>query len=329
MESKLPVIRQWIALALLFVCIGVCSLLLLQPELLFKPELTSLTELDDIIKDELIEFNIKQSQIQTRTVDEQLGFGRLIYRVDVPENFSKTFFHSELSRRLYPFEVRTPSIVNLPSKDLNIHVYWRNTIVRTLELRSSSDLSRNMNPGTIILETTVAPSRELLQRIELIGEPIRIVYRSDNTDVLLSWLQSTPRTMKPPLIHLDYNSGVAGLPDERFDRYISDVSRMVKQSSNTSLILIEQGGFVASSRLQRLLRTGVHVTRVQNPLYVSGNTDRDTFNELLQTFVRETRVGNRPVFVIPAIMTYIEWLQEDLIRYKKGGLHLTEPDFIL
>jgi len=329
MESKPPVIRQRIALVLLLVCIGVCSVLLIEPELLVKPELTSLDELDAIINDELIEFNIKQSQIQLRTVDEQLGFGRQIYRVEVPENFSKTFFHSELSRRLYPFEVRTPSMVDLPSQDLNIHVYWRNTIVRTLELRSSSDLSRNMNPGIIILETSVAPTQQLLERIEQIGEPIRIVYRSDNTDVLLGWLQETPRTMKPPLIHLDYDSGVAGLTDERFDRFISDVSRMVKQSSNTSLILIEQGGFIASARLQRLLRTGVHVTRIQDPIYLSGDTDRESFNEMLQTFVRETRAGKRPVFVVPAIMTYIEWLQEDLIRYKKGGLHLTEPEFIL
>src|SRR5690606_19403439 len=186
-----------------------------------------------------------------------------------------------------------------------------------------------MNPGIIILETAVSPTQQVLQRIEQIGEPIRIVYRSDNTDVLLGWLRDTPRSMKPPLIHLDYNSGVAGLTEERFDRYISDISRMVKQSSNTSLILIEQGGFIASSRLQRLLRTGVHITRVQNPLYVSVETTRETFNEMVQTFVRETRAGNRPVFVVPAAMSYIEWLQEELVQYKKGGLHLTEPDFIL
>src|SRR5690606_25644696 len=128
MESKPPVIRQRIALVLLLVCIGICSLLLIQPDLLVKPDLTSLEELDNIISDELIEFNVKQSQISTTTVDEQLGFGRLIYKIDVPENFSKTFFHSELARTLYEFDVRTPSIVNLPNQDLNIHIYWRNTI---------------------------------------------------------------------------------------------------------------------------------------------------------------------------------------------------------
>ncbi len=329
METTPSKLRHRIVVALLMLCIFASITLLYFPDIVVSEDLASLEAIDEIIQSELTEFNVKQSQIRERDSGITDGFSRKIIRVSVPQNFSKTFLHSELAFRLRPLGISTPSTVNLPDDELNIHIYWRNTVVRTIELRNSSNVTRNQSPGSILLIADTYPSDAVLNRIAQMGEPVRLILKSDNTDVILSWLQQSPRNMKPPIISLDYGSGVSGLSDERFDRYVADVTRIRKQTSNASLILIESGGVIADRRLTRLRRTGIYLVNVKDPIWVKSPSDRETFRTTLQAFVYASRAGELPVLIVPATAEMIDWLKEDLVNYKKGGLVLAEPEFLL
>lgn len=328
MEAAPSKLRHRIAVALLVLCIAASGTLLYFPEIIEPAETASLEAIDAIIQSELTEFNIKQSQISERNAGVGDGFDRTILRVTVPQDFSKTFLHSELAMRMSPLGVGTPATVNVPDNEMNIHVYWRNTVVRTIELRYGSSV-RNQSPGVILLLTDSYPSETLLRSIAQMGEPVRLILKSDNTDVILSWLRQIPRTMKPPLVSLDYGAGVSGLSDERFDRYVADITRIRKQTSNASLILTQAGGAISDRRLARLRRTGIYLTVIKDPLTVAPSVDRDTFRADLQAFVYASRAGERPVLILPATTDFIDWLKEDLVNYKKGGLMLAEPDFML
>jgi hypothetical protein len=322
-------LRKRIILILLLVCIGISGYLVSDPSFFNRPELQSLDEIDQIIEAELIEFNIKQAQIRHRQAGVEKGFDRQIVQVNVPTNFSKTFFHSELAYKLGPYGIRTPSIVELPSGNMNIHIYWMDTVVRTIELRHNGEFVRYREPGVILLESTTEPSSELLEKLALMGEPIRLVLRSDNADVLLSWMDLIPRSSKPPIIHLDYGVGVGDLKDDRFDRFVGEISRINKQWSNTAVLLSLEDTPVSDARIKRLQRTGAHVVQVKKSLPVAERITRDEFRELLAEFVSQSRAGQLPVLVIPGKINVLDWLQQDLVNYKKGGLNLAEPEFIL
>ncbi len=322
-------LRKRLVLLLLLVCIGISGYLVWDPSFFDKPELKSLDDIDQIVEKELLEFNIKESQIKKRQSGIENGFDRSIIRVTVPSNFSKTFFHSELAHNLYPYGIHSPAIVDLPSGDMNIHIYWMNTVVRTIELRQNTDLVRYRDPGVILLETTSEPSAELLAKLTQMGEPIRLVLRSDNTDVLLSWMDIIPRNSKPPIIHLDYGMTLTDLKDERFDRFVGEISRINKQWPNTSVLVSLEDKELSENRITRLQRTGAHVAKVSNILSMSERINRDEFREILHDFVSKSRSGNHPVLVIPGRANILDWLQEDLVNYKKGGLHLSEPEFVL
>jgi len=328
-ETKPSKLRHRMAVALLLMCITASATLLYFPEIVASEELASLEAIDNIIQSELTEFNVKQSQIKERDAGITDGFNRKVFRVSIPQNFSKTFLHSELAYRLRPYDIATPSTVNMPDDEMNIHIYWRNTVVRTIELRNSSNVVRNQSPGAILFTTDSYPSQAVLNRIAQMGEPVRLILESDNTDVILSWLQQMPRNMKPPLIALDYGAAVSGLSDERFDRYVADVTRIRKQSSNASMILIESGGSIEDRRLSRLRRTGIYMTVVSSPMRVKAPVDRELFRAQLQTFVYASRAGELPVLILPASAEIVDWLKVDLVNYKKGGLVLAEPEFIL
>ncbi len=329
MEAAPSKLRHRIVVALLLLCIVASVTLLYFPGIVKSDEEASLEQIDQIIQSELTEFNIKSNQINEREADVSESFNRKILRVSVSQDFSKTFLHSELAYRLRAIGVGTPATVNLPDGEMNIHVYWRNTVVRTIELRHSINVNRNQSPGAILFISDSYPSSDVLNRIAQMGEPVRLILKSDNTDVILNWLQEIPRNMKPPLVLLDHGSYVSGLSDERFDRYVADVTRISKQSSNASLILIESGGIIADRRLSRLRRTGTHLVKVSEPMWITTPTDRESFRANLQAFVFASRAGEMPVLILTASADVIDWLKEDLVNFKKGGLMLAEPEFIL
>lgn len=320
--------RQWLIVILLLACIGACALLLVRPDLFKSESISGLEELDQIIQEELDGFNIRSSQIRISETGPDGGFKRKVFRIQVASGLSKTFLHAELAHRLHPLGVRTPALVGIPDDELKIHIYWLDTIVRTIILYTDSQLVRHLNPGSALFFFDSRPAPDVLQTISQLGEPVRILLRSDNADVLLAWVQDWPRDLAPPVFWLDYDAGIAGLSEERFNRYISDVNRLRKQWPSLILYLTEDGGTISDNRISRLRRTGATLTRPKQALAIASATDRNAFSDQLQRFADQAAAGGYPVIVIPALRNTIDWFREDLANHKKSGLTINPPQFI-
>jgi len=287
-----------------------------------------LSEVDAIIRNELTAFNIGKEAVKNIPASTQDGIVRAIYRVTVPQTFSNTFFHSELALKLYPYEIQVPATVQLPGTDMNIHVYFKNTVVRTIQLRRSDEQERPADPGFLLVEADSDPSAELLQLLGLTGEPIRLMIRSDNPEVLLEWLQDIPNTTKPPLFYVDAGDDISSLSPRSFDRWLSMVATLAKIKPNASVIVRDDAITSSPERLERLYKTGVNIIPLVEPDYLRKEMQREDFRSVLERFVTRTRKGEKPYLVLEADATLLQWLKEDLIPYKKGGLVLEEPELL-
>ncbi len=320
--------KKWLILSLLLASNVVAAYLLWQQTTNTTQVIYELSEVDAIIRNELTAFNIHKQEIKTIPASTSDGLVRDIYRVTVPQEFSNTFFHSELALKLYPYEIRVPATVELPGTDMNIHVYFKNTVIRTIQLRRSDELNRPADPGFLLVEASSDPSAELLQLLTTMGEPIRLMIRSDNPEVLLEWLQDIPNTTKPPLFYLDAGDEISSLPPKSFDRWLGMVSTLAKIKPNASVIVRDDALASSPKRLAQIYETGVNVIPLIEPDYLQKGVERPVFLSSLERFVQRTRNGEKPYLVLEADPELLKWLKEDLIPYKKGGLELDEPELL-
>ncbi|MDR9417763.1 hypothetical protein [Gracilimonas sp.] len=102
--------------------------------------LRSHSQIDSLINLHFQESLIEPSQIQTSTIQIDTIFTRKNYQVRVPSSFSKTVFHIYLNKDMSLYEIDTPAKVRFPSRDMHIHLYKHNTILRTIHLTTDTDL---------------------------------------------------------------------------------------------------------------------------------------------------------------------------------------------
>ncbi len=97
-------------------------------------------QLDSLLNLHFKEANILDSHIRTAAIQVDSNLLRKEYRIIVPSRFSKTMFHATLHKTLYSYDVSLPARVHLPSHDMNIYIYYQDTILRTLRLTTDTDL---------------------------------------------------------------------------------------------------------------------------------------------------------------------------------------------
>lgn len=102
--------------------------------------LENYSQLDSLIQVQFQKAQINSDQIRTRSVLVDTVLTRKEYRIEVPSRLSKTMFHISLDRELGRYELGTPAKVQFPSTDMDIYVYYENTVLRTLRLTTNPDL---------------------------------------------------------------------------------------------------------------------------------------------------------------------------------------------
>lgn len=99
--------------------------------------LTSFAQADSLITQELSNFNIQPAQIRTEAVFTDTTFARKIYYVDVPDYLSKTQIHAELNQVFYDYSIKTPAQIVFPEENMNIHLLYEGTVIRTISLKTN------------------------------------------------------------------------------------------------------------------------------------------------------------------------------------------------
>ncbi|MDR9415217.1 MAG: hypothetical protein RI564_02955 [Gracilimonas sp.] len=97
-------------------------------------------QLDSLIQEQFLESRIMNTQIRTFTVKIDSNLIRKEFRIKVPSDFSKTLFHIHLDRKLTPYGLDTPARVQFPSRDMDIYLYFQDTVLRTLRITTDPEL---------------------------------------------------------------------------------------------------------------------------------------------------------------------------------------------
>jgi len=121
--------------------------------LAFTPAVTtkslkSFSQLDSITEEHITFWGIKNTQVQTNSVQVDSILTRKNYRVKVPPSFSKTTFHFKLHQSLAAFEIESPAKVHLSDKNMTIYLLYKDTIIRTIDLITDTEITSSTNSAT-------------------------------------------------------------------------------------------------------------------------------------------------------------------------------------
>lgn len=107
-------------------------------------ELKDTRQLDSLITLQLQQARILDDHYRMIRIPVDTVFTRKEYRIRVPSHFSKTLFHLDLVKDLKKYDLDLPARVELPSRDMDIYLYYEGTILRTLRLTTDSALDSLM-----------------------------------------------------------------------------------------------------------------------------------------------------------------------------------------
>lgn len=124
----------------------ISGFILADTEVKQKQYLSSAAELDSVLMQSVYDSGILPEHRSVRLIRIDSAFTRKLIRLKVPGTFSKTLYHIDLQNRLQPFGFDTPAAVEFPDRDMNIHIYYKDTIFRTIRLQTDTGLDSLYNP---------------------------------------------------------------------------------------------------------------------------------------------------------------------------------------
>jgi hypothetical protein len=131
--------KQLIAALLLISCLACAWLLFLMPSKKHH-RLQHLSQADSLVLGTLSKFGIPEKQISVRSRRVDSSFTRKVYVVSVPPYFPKIRFHTALKGRFTGYGISLPARIIFPDKDIDIQLYYRNTVIRTIKMVMDDDL---------------------------------------------------------------------------------------------------------------------------------------------------------------------------------------------
>ena len=284
--------------------------------------LEGLAHADSLIHNELTDFNIRSRQIHMNTTRVDSNFSRKTYRVGVPYQFSKTQFHAELNRRFHRYSVQTPARVTFPEENMDIHLLYQNTVIRTVSLQTDPDLSFSRNRISLLVVFDELPDTEDVNRLKRMGEPIPIVLKVQNPmqanefrkeiggeyDRIIYWLLNDEGE---DLINTDTETAISRL--KQMQQVVPEAVMMHSSSS-------EQDSREDKRRL--IANTRMTFVDATNALMLHEEMGKAIFQQSLEK-LREK--SSRSMAVVSGNSTTLTWLHQKLLELKKTGTAITAP----
>lgn len=278
--------------------------------------LTSLAQADSLVQQQFSNFNISEDQVSIASTHVDSQFSRKTYFVGLPYRFSKTQFHADLNDALFPFDIKTPAQVTFPQKNVDIHLSYRGTVIRTISLQTDPELSLQQNDISLLLSFEELPDSELISKLNAVAEPI------------------------PLVLKIEQPMEVQSLKKELNGQYSSIIFWFQNKNGND---LFKTSPEAAHSRLSRLQ----DISPNSQVLITTGNTTQlpDKFNRL--TFIDASnaqilheQLGQKTFFdeltllqsntrsflaLITGSETTVKWLIQKMPDLKKAGARIVPP----
>jgi len=280
--------------------------------------LQTIAQADSLIQQELADFNIGNNQIEVKTTRVDSNFSRKTYQVGLPYQFSKTQFHAELNSRLHPYGIATPAQVTFPEKNVDIHLLYRGTVIRTISLQTNPELVLDRNQISLLVSFDEFPDNELINNLASLGEPIPIVIKIENPiqandlrkrlenryNRLLFWLQ-TPSG--EDLIRTNPSAALAKL---------KQIENVLPQAR------ILQYRHVEKQQEPLVAKTDLTFVNAGDALLLHEDLGKASFFEELNKLQTNRK---HSMGVITGNETTLSWLAEQLPKLKKAGIEIVPP----
>lgn len=308
--------KKFIALLLLLACLLSGYMLVRTSEEATK-HLQSFAGADSLIELELESFRISDQYIQSANIQIDSSFSRKVYYVDLPSEFSKTQLHAELNNRFHPYGISLPARVTFPEGNMQVHLQYKQTIIRTIVLRTDPDLTLQRSSASIVVAFNEQPDEELLNTIANFGEPIPIVLGVQHPmeanelkktlggyyNRILYWLQTESNE---DLIR--HNPTMALRQLKQFEDLLPQANILLFNQADKSNSIATQ--------------TDLTFVNMENALRLHEELGKAAFLEELESLKANQ---SYPIAIITANETTLSWLEQKLPDLKKAGVILIPP----
>ena len=278
--------------------------------------LESFDRADSLIFEELALFNVPEEQIRTFRYPVTDNFIRKRYVVDLPSQISKTHLHAELNKQLKKWQVGTIGYVDIPSREMTLHLHYRDKIIRTIDLRTDSELVRIPHPASLMVYFDQRPSASQLERLRDIGAPVGVVLRSASRRSLIRWAESLPDDITPIWVWHDDSQTTyqkTRLDDPDLMQALEAVSRARQTPRLLAFDIPEH------NPSEELKEMGITITDGSGMRIISSN-NRFEFDQQMLTYSRLARQAGTPKVLIRATDNTLDWLEEWIPRIQRGGV---------
>lgn len=282
-------------------------------------KLQSFAQADSLVEYELRSFSISEQQISRSFVEVDSTFSRKIYHIDLPAGFSKTQLHAELNRRFHSLGISTPARVSFPDRQMRIHLEYKGTIFRTLDLHTDPDLVYNRDRASIIVAIDDFRDDEMLNTLSTFGEPIPIVLPVNHPmeanelqkslagryERILFWLRNDADEDL-----MQQNPGVALRRLQQFENVLPNAHLLLVGSDNSP----ESRNMAA--------QTDLTFIDARKALYLHEKLGKASFLEELNKLKSDQSYS---LAIITGNETTLRWLGEKLPELNKAGVELIPP----
>ena len=317
-------IRKLIVAVLLIAC-SIVSMLLLKQQAGSTKQLTSLNESDSLIASACRSFKIQKSAYHVETIPVTAHFKRKIWHISLPINLSQTFFHYDISQLMYPYHVQTPARVDLKDGTMDIDLYYKDTIIRTIALRNDTNSVRYDMPASIVLFFSQRPSAKMTDQIRSLGEPILIAFKTDQVVQTDSWLH-VPGIEDFNIAYWIEPSSSSN-PDSQDKWYLGEqIRNLAKMIHHPEILVGPDNDNDQLKQWKNICKTrGFRMIDATDALWVSKNTSRHTLTNTLRRFYKQASFGHHPVLMMAADPGNISKLKQTIPAYRKQGLVILPP----
>lgn len=285
-------------------------------------QLKSPARVDSLIQTELGNFNIGDKQIRISSTQVDSTFSRKIYHLAVPYQFSKTQFHAELNRRFHPYSVKTPATVTFPQEDMDIHLLYHNTVIRTVSIQTDPDLIFNQNRISLLILFENMPGEKIISQIQRLGEPIPIVLKIKNPMQANAYRKKLGNKYSRVIFWLQNENGIDHIKADRSNAItkLKQLQEILPEA--TMLYRNESDQAFMKDKKQLITRTKMTFVDAVNALMLREEMGKSSF---LQNLDKLQSSQLHSMAVINGNDITLSWLNEKLPELKKGGANIIAP----
>ena len=313
-----------IAILLLLACLVSGFLLVYSSSNTVRP-ISSHAKADSLLKNDFDLFNIPAGQMREVSIRIDSVNRRKEYHIHVAPGFSKTQLHHEIKQTFYPYNIQTPGRVIFPQKDHVIHLSDEGTVFSSIYLRTDPELTLQRNLASLMVAFESPPSRDLLRQIDQFGDPIPLVFiieRPEEAEEIVSLMRGRADDiyfwLRPE------NRGSESTAEE--DDFPS-LQLLEEYAPKTGVLHFSNPDGSLQPRSSRLPDgTSLSYVDASDAVLLRAEMGEDAFTQELRKFSREAQRGRHPTAILMADSEALQWLQQELPRYKKSGLRIVEPE---